>query len=169
MKKILLSTILILCIFNVNAQKTDTIKATSHAWIVYDMKGKPLKVYQTSEDCTGYCFDHEKEGRKNQQINLFYGYKSDSVMWKPNRAAIQEDYLHPESLNDKYLSVDTIYIVMQEHFPIADRAYEKIRLADCYKYATNHELRVIKLPYLYRTKRSYEQIMAIKKKRLGIK
>ena len=169
MKKTIFILLIAACSLQLTAQKTDTIVGTHPVWIVYDMKDKPLKVYQMVEDCNGYCFANDKSGRKNQQINLYYGYRADSAVWKPNRAAIQEDFLRPESLADKWLAVDTVYVVMQEHFPIADRAYNRFRYADAYKYADNFDLKIIKLPYYYRTERSYEQIMTIKKKRLGIK
>lgn len=150
-------------------QERDTITGTRALYIVYNMKDKPLKAYQMPEDCYKYCYAHVEEGRKNQQVNLHYGYASDSVFWMPSKQQNIDDYLQPEGLTDKWLERDSVYVVMKEHFPLADRAYTRFRLADCRKYADNFGLKVIKLPYYKRNKRSYDRIAQIKRKRLGIK
>lgn len=177
MKTILLTALLTACSLfspHLTAQllpegRPDTITGTSPVFIVYSKKDKPLKAYQMTEDCYEYCRANMETGVSNQQVNLHYGYPSDSIFWQPSKEAILEDYMHPVGLTDEYLEVDTVWVVMQEHFPIADRAYTRFRQKDCYEYANNNELQVIKLPYYKRCKRSYERIMDIKRRRLGIK
>ena len=167
MKKTLYFIITVLLLQTaVNAQKHgDEYTGTLPIYLVFSTTtGKPIKAYQEPIDYIHFIGVNKPY--REQDINLHYMRIKDTTQWEPNSKMLQDNAYNPEALSDKFLSIDTIYVVMQQHFNLADRAYTFSRLEDCIKYADKFKLEYIKIPYYYRDKRSYDEVYRIKKKRL---
>jgi len=157
MKKLILS-LFILASLHTQAQTYLYCKPIS---VVFDKSHKPLKAYQEPIDCYKWM-DKHNECSFQESVNLYY--RPDSAGYDPSNMVHLDDTYHPTGITDKFLKCDTIYLIMQnrpETSHIADRAY---RLAeDGQKYLDNYHLQYIKIPYLSRDKRSYDEIYRIKK------
>jgi hypothetical protein len=143
------------------------IIGSSNAWVIYDKDQKPVKVYANVGDCMQFI---NNKPFSNQQVNLIYCYIADTARWEPSMREVQEDYIHPEMLSDKFLAQKTVYVVMQSHFKLALKIYDN--KAYCQKYIDGRGdgvPTVLEVPYFYRDKRSYDEIWRIREKRLGIK
>jgi len=133
---------------------------TKPVWVVFDKQHKPVKVYAASEDCIRFC---SRTGYSNQQVNLYF--HADSSEWHPSNAIALDDRQNPQSLNDASLSKKSVQVVMQKNFDtMADRAY--LDATEAAKYAQNWKEKQIELPYLYRNKKSYDEVYRIKRNRL---
>lgn len=175
-----LTSLFILLSLSVWSQKSPgEINATSPAWVIFDRESTPIKIYAMVEDCIDFCSTENNRkstsGRitplySNQQINLYY-CRVDTG-WQPTMRDVQEDYNHPQGLTDKFLTKKTAFLVMQSHFMLGLRIYTDS--TECYKFAGNFKRddgkpSILKVPYLYRVKKSYDEIWRIRAKHLGIK
>jgi hypothetical protein len=160
---------MIFMLFVLKAQKQEEMhKGTKGIAIIFSDK-KPLKAYADVTDCSHFMRKNMAKSYFYQDVNLHYGYTIDSTTWKPNNKMIQDDIYNPEPIDDKFLAKDSICVIMQENFNLADRAYTLSRREDCNEYADNFKLKYYKVLYLYRDKKSYDKIYEIKKKRLGVR
>jgi len=160
MKK-LIFCFLVLSIFISNAQ-------TKPVWIVFDKSKHPLKVYQEPIDCFAWMNNHNE--CSYQSVNLYYRESNDTTIWHPSNLMITDCTYHPIALSDKFLTRDTVYVIMQnskETAHIADRVYQYTE--DGQNYIDNFKLKFIKVPYLLRDKKSYDEIYRIKRKKLVVK
>jgi len=144
-------------------EKPHIIQGTSNIWVVFDKERNPVKAYSAVEDCIKFITN---KPYSNQQVYLHYKYRSDSIVYTPGQIEILEDLNHPELLTDEFLAKKTIYVVMQNHFQLASAAYHDLN--DCIDYADKFGLKYVAIPYFYRTKKSYDEIHRIRKKRLGM-
>ncbi|MDR0364152.1 MAG: hypothetical protein LBH92_03940 [Bacteroidales bacterium] len=138
-------------------------RGTSNAYVIFDKAGTPVKIYADAMDAIHFC---SNQPYSNQQINLYYFKIQDTALWEPNSKMSQDNVWNPEPLTDKFLAVDTVYLVMQKNFNLADRAYTFTRLEEFTKYVENHNPEYLKIPYYYRDKRSFDEVYRIKKQRL---
>ena len=149
--------------------------ATRPAYIVFHHNRGPVKIYAATEDCILFCGTANRResdaGRpgiySDQQVNIYYQTPEDG--WQPGQRDILEDYNRPQGLPDKFLEQKTVYIVMQEHFELGLRIYADS--AACYSFAascarSNWQPVIRKLPYFYRSKKSYDEIWRIRESRL---
>lgn len=136
---------------------------TSNAYVIFDKESRPVKVYADAADAIHFC---NNQPYSNQQINLYYFKAQDTTLWEPNSKMSQDNIWNPEPLKDGFLAVDTVYLVMQSNFKLADRAYTPGRLDACQKYAETHNAEIIKIPYFWRDESSFEEVYRIKEKRL---
>lgn len=121
-----------------------------------------VKAYEKVEDCIRFQSRTKETGIRNQRIRLYY--REDSTAYMPSSAMLVDELRDPEPLDEKHLAVDTIYIVMQTHHPLADRAYE--HLEDGQAYIDRFKSEVVKIPYFYRDENSYKEVYRIKAERL---
>ncbi len=134
---------------------------TKQASVVFDAKGKPVKVYANVEDCIDFCSTHQQYN--NQQVNLYY--TPDSTAYEPSATMLQDELYNPTPLTDKYLAQKKVYVVLQSNFTfLADRVY--MNLAEGKSYIDNFKLTVVELPYYYRNKASYDEIYRQKRAKL---
>ena len=139
---------------------------TKPVWIVFDKIHQPLKVYQEPIDCFKWMDAHNE--CSYQSVNLYYRENNDTTTWHPSNLMITDCTYHPVSLSDKFLSRDTVYVIMQnrpETAHIANRVYQYTE--DGQRYVDNFKLKFIKVPYLWRDKKSYDEIYRIKRKKLS--
>jgi hypothetical protein len=133
---------------------------TKPVWVVFDKQHKAVKVYAAVEDCIRFC---NLKGYSNQQVNLYF--RSDSSEWHPSNAIAIDDRQYPQPINDVSLAKKSVQVVMQKNFDtMADRAY--LDATEAAKYAQNWKEKQIELPYLYRDKKSYDEVYRIKRQRL---
>ena len=141
---------------------------TKPVWIVFDKANHPIKVYQEPIDCFAWMDIHNE--CSYQSVNLYYRENNDTTVWKPTSMMITDCTYHPVALSDKFLTHDTIYVIMQnrpETAHIADRVYQYKE--DGQKYVDNFKLKFIKVAYLARNKKSYDEIYRTKRKKIANK
>lgn len=133
---------------------------TKPVWVVFDKQHKPVKVYAAVEDCMHFC---SRTGYSNQQVNLYF--QVDSSEWHPSNTVALDDLQHPQPLNDASLAKKSAYVIMQKNFDtMVDRVY--LNATEAAKYAQNWKEKQIELPYLYRDKKSYDEVYRIKRQHL---
>jgi len=125
-------------------------------YVVLNKDAEPVKAYSNDED---YYTFVENRPYFAQEVKL---YSQDSVVWKPSDKLLIDDVYYPEELPEKFLAKKTVYVVMQKLNNLADAVFTN--LEDCKKYADNWQERYVEVPYFYRNKASYDEVIRLRKK-----
>lgn len=129
---------------------------TSRIYVVFKKDADPVKAYSNDED---YYTFVENKPYFAQEVKL---HSQDSTAWKPSDKLLIDDVYYPEELPEKFLAKKTVYVVMQKQNNLADAVFTN--LEDCKKYADNWQEKYVEVPYFYRNKASYDEVIRLRKK-----
>jgi len=133
----------------------ETLK-TKRIHVVFRKDGDPVRAY--SNDIDYYTFIKNKPYWA-QEVKL--QYYSDSSEWKPSDKLLIDDIYYPEELSEKFLMKKTVYVTIQKYNNLASMIFSN--LEDCKRYADNWSERYIEIPYFYRNKASYDEVIRLRK------